>query len=153
MSLSYFADAYRSASIGGASQIGILLVAYDAMATGLQQAARAQQKGDIEQRCVASNRVLTILAHVETWADELGSPDLGHVLRAFYSDLRGRIVAAQASASADNLESIVETILQVRSTWQLQEQRLRTQSPVFFGSNGGGCGDHWRQGPALDSVI
>ena len=58
---------YRQAAANGATQIGILLIAYDALAADLLLAAEAASTGDIGTRCSRSNHALLLLGHLESW--------------------------------------------------------------------------------------
>lgn len=116
---------YRQAAANGATQIGILLIAYDALAADLLLAAEAASTGDIGTRCSRSNHALLLLGHLESWVGFLECEIVATSLRQFYGFLRERICSLQLHAVADGFRDIAKLIVETRAVWQSTEQRLQ----------------------------
>jgi|SRR5579875_1396544 len=109
--------AYRLSGAQGASGISLLLSLFDRLARDLQRGAEAQRAGDIERRCRELNHALAVIGFLENWVDENSGP-LASQLAAFYARLRRRILAAQATQSAEMLEEDMAATLKIREVWQ-----------------------------------
>lgn len=116
--------AYRSAAAEGATQIGVLTLAYDGLARDLKRAAEAVGRNDIAARCKASNHALLLLGHLEDWVQYLEGPQLCASLSHFYLTLRVRILQLQESGEAEDFEALASNVLETRATWQRKEQTL-----------------------------
>jgi flagellar protein FliS len=115
--------AYRRTAVEGASGFGLLIALYDTLAGDLRRAAAAQRNKDIEKRCQEVNHALLVIAYLEDWIDREGGGELAQKLIVFYSNLRGKLIDAQARQSAEILEQQMALLLAVRGTWQELEHR------------------------------
>jgi flagellar protein FliS len=128
---------YRTAAIGGASTIGLIIVLFDTLAGDLRRAAAAIRKNDIETRCKELNHASLVLGQLETWIDLKNGGESASTLSRFYAYLRAKMMEAAGSKSAKLLETQIEMILHVRTAWQLLDgapQRL-TERPEKFAAN------------------
>lgn len=110
---------YRNCSVGGASTIGLMIALFDALVRDLRRAADAVRRNDIEARCRELDHALLVIGQLESWVDvENGGEPAGH-LSVFYRYLRAKLMEASLRQSASLLEAQMETVLHVRSKWQL----------------------------------
>jgi flagellar secretion chaperone FliS len=112
---------YRNSSVGGASPIGLMIALFDRLITDLRRAAEAVRGNDIEGRCRELNHALLILGQLETWIDGKDGGEPARQLAMFYSYLRARLLEASARQSAELFEAQMQTIVHIRSRWQLLE--------------------------------
>lgn len=130
---------YRMAAADGATQIGLIMVVYDAIAADLHKAGHAAQAGDIAGRCAASSHALLLVGHLESWLDSLDDSRLRASLVDFYGMLRQTIVVLQREARASGFEALAQLVCDTRAVWQSKEQTLQqelgrraaTQSPRY----------------------
>ena len=115
--------AYRKTAVEGTSGFGLLIALYDTLAGNLNRAAEAQRLNDIEKRCMELNHALLVIGYLEDWVDRKNGGELAQKLTRFYSDLRGKLIEAQALQSAELLEQQMAVILSIRGTWQDLEAR------------------------------
>ena len=121
------ASAYRSAAAEGASQIGLLIIAYDALARELSRAGQAVQRQDIAARCKHSNLALTLLGHLESWTGYLEDTALAASLNQFYAVVRARTLQLQSQGSSDDFDALAKLVVDTRAAWQ-QKEECSTQS-------------------------
>ncbi len=126
------ASAYREAAAQGATQIGLLILAYDALARELSRAGEAVRQGNIQARCQHSNQAIAILGHLESWTGYLDEPALAGALKQFYIFLRSRILQLQRENSSVDFDALSQHVVDTRMTWQQKEQQLVL----------GRCGEH-----------
>jgi flagellar biosynthetic protein FliS len=115
--------AYRRTAAEGSSGFGLLIALYDTLAGNLNRAAEAQRRNDVQERCLELNHALLVIGYLEDWIDRKSGGDLAKKLAAFYSNLRGKLIEAQAMQSAEILEQQMAVILSIRGTWQDLEAR------------------------------
>jgi flagellar protein FliS len=115
--------AYRRTAVEGASGFGLLIALYDTLVGNLRRAADAQRKNDIATRCRELNHALLVIGYLEDWIDRENGGELAQKLVAFYSNLRAKLVEAQARNSTEILEREMAVILAIRGTWQDLELR------------------------------
>ena len=106
--------AYRRTAVEGSSGFGLLIALYDTLAGNLRRAAEAQRNDDIQKRCQEANHALLVIGYLEDWIDREGGGELAQKLVAFYSNLRAKLILAQARGSADILEQEMSVILAIR---------------------------------------
>jgi len=109
---------YRRSSIAGASTIGLIIVLFDTLAGDFRRAAAALQKNDIETRCKELNHAALVLGQLENWVDLKNGGEPARLLATFYARLRAKILEASAKKSAQILETLIEEVLHVRTSWQ-----------------------------------
>lgn len=112
---------YRDCSLGGASPIGLMIALFDRLIADLRRAAEAVRRNDIEGRCRELNHALLIMGQLESWIDRKNGGEPARQLTTFYSYLRARLLEASAKQSAELFEAQMQTIVHIRSKWQLQE--------------------------------
>jgi flagellar protein FliS len=112
---------YRDCSVGGASPIGLMIVLFDRLVGDLRSAAEAVRRNDIEGRCRELNHALLIIGQLESWVDREKGGETARQLATFYSYLRTRLLEASARQSAELFEAQMQTIVHIRSKWQLLE--------------------------------
>lgn len=120
-------NAYRLASAEGATQIGLMVIVYDAIAFEIQAAGAAASRGDIEARCQASNKALLLLGHLESWSERLEESALISGITLFYSTVRARLLHLQVHSSQSDFHQLSEMVLAVRVSWQEKEQQLTSR--------------------------
>jgi flagellar biosynthetic protein FliS len=115
--------AYRKTAIQGSSGFSLLIGIFDALAEDLRRAAQAQRSNDLEERCRRTNHAVQIIGFLE---DRLLKGDGGALatkLRAFYRNLRHKMLLAQVNSSAEELEELMTAVLNIREAWQKADQR------------------------------
>ena len=112
---------YRDCSVGGASSIGLMILLFDRLVGDLRSAADAVRRNDIESRCRALNHALVIVGQLESWVDRENGGEPARQLATFYSYLRSRLLEASVQHSAELFEAQMQTIVHIRSRWQLLE--------------------------------
>jgi len=115
--------AYRRTAVEGASGFGLLIALYDTLVGNLRRAANAERKNDLKTRCQELNHALLVIGYLEDWIDRENGGELARKLVAFYSNLRAKLIEAQAIRSAEILEQEMTVILSIRGTWQDLELR------------------------------
>ncbi len=110
---------YRNCSVGGASTIGLMIALFDALVRDLRRAADAIHRDDIEARCRELDHALLVLGQLESWVDMKNGGQTARQLSVFYRYLRARLMEASIRQSVSLLEAQMETVLHVRSKWQL----------------------------------
>jgi flagellar secretion chaperone FliS len=109
---------YRRSAIEGASPIGLIIALFDTLAGDLRRAASAVRKNDIETRCRELNHAALVLGHLENWVDLKNGGESAQTLSRFYAYLRAKMMEAAVNKSSHVLESLIDMILHVRSSWQ-----------------------------------
>src|SRR5208283_2618969 len=105
------------------SGFGLLIALYDTLVGNLRRAADAQRSNNIQTRCQELNHALLVIGYLEDWIDRENGGGLAQKLVAFYSNLRAKLIEAQARSSAEVLEQEMAVILAIRGTWQDLELR------------------------------
>lgn len=116
--------AYQLASAEGATQIGVLILVYDAIAADLIRAGHAVAQNNIEERCSRSKHALLLIGHLENWVHEFEDAQLSTSLLSFYTMLRSRILKLQAAPDASAFSDLASIVSETRATWQTKEQQL-----------------------------
>ena len=119
MKLSEAGISYRRSAVEGASPIGLIIVLFDTLAGDLRRGAAAIRKNDIETRCKELNHAALVLSRLESWIDLKNGGESAQTLSRFYAYLRAKMMEAAVTKSATLLETQMEMILHVRSSWQL----------------------------------
>ena len=109
---------YRRLAIQGASPIGLMIALFDRLAGDLRRAAAALRNNDIETRCKELNHATLVLGQLEDWVDVKNGGESAQTLRRFYAYLRAKMFEAAGRKSAKLLETQIDMILLVRSSWQ-----------------------------------
>jgi flagellar protein FliS len=120
--------AYRKTAVEGASGFGLLIALYDTLAGDLRRAAEAERSNNLDTRFQELKHALLVIAYLEDWIDRENGGELARKLVAFYSNLRAKLIEAQATRSAEILEQQMAVILSIRGTWQ--ELELRASSAL-----------------------
>jgi flagellar protein FliS len=110
---------YRRSAIEGASPIGLMIALFDTLAGDLRRAADAVRKNDIETRCKDLNHAALVLGQLESWIDLKNGGESAQTLSRFYAYLRAKMIEAAITKSAKLLETQIEMVLHVRTSWQL----------------------------------
>ena len=108
--------AYRRTAVEGASGFGLLIALYDTLVGNLRRAIDAQRGNDIHTRCQELNHALLVIGYLEDWIDRESGGELAQKLITFYSNLRGKLIEAQARNSAEDVEREMSVILAIRGT-------------------------------------
>src|SRR5271167_4346826 len=93
--------AYRRTAVEGASGFGLLIALYDTLVGNLRRAIDAQRGNNIHNRCQELNHALLVIGYLEDWIDRESGGELAQKLVAFYSNLRAKLIEAQARNSSD----------------------------------------------------
>jgi flagellin-specific chaperone FliS len=117
---------YRLAAAQGATQIGIHVLAYDALAREISAAGRAASSSTIDKRCLHTNRALMLIGHLESWSGYLEDPKLSASLSAFYAVLRETLMSLQQSRSLTGFLDLAQHVVETRAVWQQKEHQLLT---------------------------
>lgn len=109
---------YRKSAIEGASMIGLMIALFDTLAGDLRRAAAAIHNSDIQTRCKELNHAALVLGQLESWIDLTNGGESAQTLSRFYAYLRAKMTEAAVNKSAKILETQIDMILHVRSSWQ-----------------------------------
>jgi flagellar protein FliS len=109
---------YRRAAIEGASNIGLMIALLDTLVGDLRRATVAMRANDIETRCRELNHAALVLGQLESWVDLKNGGEPAQALSRLYAYLRSKMMEASVNKSARLLETQIEMILHVRSSWQ-----------------------------------
>lgn len=120
----YAQQAYRSATAAGATQIQAQILVLDNICLQLGRAAAAVGRSDILARCKASNEVLHLLGHLESWAPLFGDPLLADTSIALYGYCRTQLLAAQGSAEPQPFYGLAELLAGLSEAWRKKEALL-----------------------------
>jgi flagellar biosynthetic protein FliS len=123
--------AYRKSAAQGASGLGLLVALYDTLAGDLRRAAAAQRSGNIEARTNELKHAFVVIGCLENWIDP-NSGALAKKLVAYYSQLRRKMIAAQARQSATALEELMASVLNTREIWQKMDLRGGDRGPEIL---------------------
>lgn len=115
--------AYRKTAAEGASGLALLLSLYDTLAGDIRRAADAQRHNDIAARCREVNHAFMVIAFLEDRMSRGDGGDLAQRLVRFYSGLRRQLIKAQSKQSAEMLEELMDSVLEIRKAWQQVELR------------------------------
>jgi flagellar secretion chaperone FliS len=110
---------YRKSAIEGASTIGLMIVLFDTLVGDLRRASEALRNNDIEVRCRELNHAALVLSRLESWIDLKNGGEPAQTLTRFYAYLRSKMIEAAGTKSAKLLETQIEMILHVRTSWQM----------------------------------
>jgi flagellar secretion chaperone FliS len=110
---------YKQSAIEGASSIGLMIVLFDTLAGDFRRAIAALNESDIETRCKELNHATLVVGQLDSWVDLDKGGESARNLAGFYAYLRAKMMEAGVSKSAKPLEAAIETILKVRTAWQL----------------------------------
>ena len=121
---------YRRLAIQGASPIGLMIALFDRLAGDLRRAAAALRNNDIETRCKELNHATLVLSQLEDWVDVKNGGESAQTLRRFYAYLRAKMFEAAGRKSAKLLETQIDMILLVRSSWQQLDVQPQQGSEV-----------------------
>ena len=122
---------YRKSAAQGASGFSLLIALYDTMAGDLRRAAAAQRTANIEARTRELKHALVVVGCLENWIDA-ESGELAKKLVAFYSGLRRKILAAQATQSAEMMEEQMASVLSMREIWQKLDLKIEDRGPEIL---------------------
>ncbi|MGB6687293.1 MAG: flagellar export chaperone FliS [Terracidiphilus sp.] len=123
--------AYRKSAAQGASGFGLLIALYDTLAGDLRRAAAAQRSGNIEARTNELKHALVVVGCLENWIDA-DSGELAKQLIAFYSDLRRKMIEAQAKQSAEMMDEQMASVLGMREIWQKLDLKVEDGGPEIL---------------------
>jgi len=115
--------AYRKTAAESASGLTLLLSLYDTLAGDIRRAAAAQRRNDIGARCREVNHAFMVIAFLEDRMSRGNNGNLAQRLARFYSGLRRQLIKAQARQSAEMLEELMDSVLEIRKVWQQVELR------------------------------
>ena len=115
--------AYRKTAVESASGLTLLLSLYDTLAGDIRRAAAAERRNDIAARCCEVNHAFMVIAFLEDRMRRGNGGDLAHHLVGFYSGLRRQLIMAQSKRFPEMLENLMDSILEIRKTWQQIELR------------------------------
>lgn len=121
--------AYRKTTAESATGLGLLIGLFDTLAGDLRRAAEAQREDDVERRCQEVRHALIVIAHLESWLERGTGGVLAQQLIDFYSMLRQKLIQAQARKSAEILEQLMASVLDLRKQWQQVELRTEPSGP------------------------
>ena len=124
--------AYRRTAAESATGLGLLISLFDTLAGDLRRAAEAQHADDIERRGREVRHALLVIAHLESWLERGTDGILAQELRCFYSKLRRKLIQAQATKSAETLEELMASVLELREYWQRVELRTEPSGPEIL---------------------
>lgn len=115
--------AYRKTAAESASGLTLLISLYDTLAGDIRRAAAADRRDDIAARCCEMNHAFMVIAFLEDRMNRGNGGDLALHLLGFYSGLRRQLIWAQSKRSAEMLEDLMDSVLEIRKAWQQVDSR------------------------------
>ena len=122
--MTYAQQAYRSAKVEGVTQLQAHLLVLDQISLHLAQAIKSVRTQDIAGRCEASNEILNLFGHLESWAASFEDPVLAQSLQTLYAFCRARLLSAQTSVDAGPFVELAELVAGTRDAWHTKQERL-----------------------------
>ena len=95
-----------------------MIALFDTLVGDFRRAAVALRMNDIETRCRELNHAALVLGQLENWLDLNNGGESAQTLVRFYAYLRSKMTQAAVTKSASLLETQIDMILHVRSSWQ-----------------------------------
>jgi flagellar protein FliS len=119
---------YQQQSVAGKNGVELIVALYDGMVRFLNRAVAATEAGDVQERRIATKRVLDILTHLQSRLRmDVGGP--AKTLSEFYAAIFALCLEGSRLSSADRFRKAIECILEVREAWQqvAQDPEVRKQ--------------------------
>lgn len=118
------ARAYRESAVRGASPVGLIVILYEESIRSVRKAQRALQNGNIEERTHALNHAIAVVGHLQGVLDFEKGGLVARDLFVFYSQMRSRLLEANAKADDQIMESIAVEFSKIKEAWQAVEHQI-----------------------------
>lgn len=117
---------YQQQSVAGKNGVELIVALYDGMVRFLNRAIAATEAGDVQERRIATRRVLDILTHLQSRLRmEVGGP--AKTLSEFYAAIFALCLEGSRLSSPERFRKAIECILPVREAWQQVAQDPKVQ--------------------------
>ena len=123
------AGTYRQVSAHGGSPLGMIVALYDTILRDFRRAIAAVEANDVALRVAELNHAVRVIGHLEEILDHKRGGDAAERFQRFYQVTRGMIVAANAQATREGIESLVELYAPIRQAWHEIENTSRGSEP------------------------
>jgi flagellar biosynthetic protein FliS len=123
------AGTYRQVSAHGGSPLGMIVALYDTILRDFRRAIAAIEANDVPLRVAELNHAVRVIGHLEEILDHKRGGDAAARFQRFYQVTRGMIVAANAQATKNGIESLLGLYAPVRQAWHEIEVTKRGQEP------------------------
>lgn len=120
---------YQQAEVRGASPIGQVVSLFDTILRDFRRALAALKAGKIEARVNELNHAITVIAYLQSTLDHDRGGAAAKRFDQLYKVTIGMIVAANAKATPEALEGLIDMYTQLRQAWQKAEQKLSASDP------------------------
>lgn len=111
------AKAYREAAVLGATPIGLVVILFETLLDGLQQACTAIDAGNIEERVKELNHALAVVGELQSSLNMEQGGDFAARMNRYYEMTRARIMDANISVSIPNLQKLMSELHVLRDAW------------------------------------
>jgi flagellar secretion chaperone FliS len=129
-------SAYREGAVRGASRVRLVIFLYEQAIQDLRRAALAMEQGHIELRTRHINHAVSVIGHLQGTLDRERGGEVVRDLERYYTQVRGRLIDAQATVSPTILLEQIRDLLSVREAWIEVERATGETYPASTGSGG-----------------
>ncbi len=109
---------YQESVVHGCSAAEVFIQCYDEIIRLLHSAARAIEKGDIENKTRDLNRVLAFIVHLQGALNSAQGDEVGQWLNHFYGLVRKQVFEASVQLRPDLLRQAAGYFADVRKMWE-----------------------------------
>jgi flagellar protein FliS len=118
-------QAYREAEVGTDNPVRLVVLLYDQLLRDLQRALDAIAQNDIPRRTRELDHAFLVVGQLQGTINLSGGGEVAQTLDHFYSVVRGNLLFAVSTGSAEVLEQQRKQILAVREAWlEVERQQL-----------------------------
>jgi flagellar protein FliS len=115
---------YQQAAARGASPLGQVVSLYDTILRDFHRALAALKTGNVEARVFELNHAITVIAHLQNVLDHERGGEAAKQFEKLYNITRAMIVTANARATPEALEELIEMYGGLRQAWFEAEQKI-----------------------------
>lgn len=112
------ASAYQRRALESASPIGLIVLLYQAACQDLRRGIAALERGEVETRVAALNRVLAIVTELKAVLDFERGAEAAQLFARFYRSAEHTILDASCRQDAAPLRDLLDSFLSVQEAWR-----------------------------------
>ena len=116
---------YRQAAAQGATPLGQVVALYDAILRDFFRALAALKAGNVAARVEHLNHASGVIGYLASVLDYERGGRVARQLASVYAASTGKIVRANADASAEGIEKLIEFYGDLRQAWFQADQNLK----------------------------
>jgi len=122
---SHAASSYRQAAARGATPVGQVVSLYDAILRDFFRALAALKAANVPDRVNHLNHAISVIGYLASVLDRERGGKVARQLGAVYTASIDMIVKANARATADKLEELIDMYAELRQAWYQLDQRAK----------------------------